>query len=109
MSDRILLAFCACPNEELASALAKTLVTEGLAACVTLLPGLGSFYLWEGTLQRDTEVMLLIKTAEDRFDTLSARLRDLHPYDLPEIIALPVTHGLPDYLQWVLACTSPAS
>lgn len=108
MSDSILLAFCACPNEEVANSLAKTLVTEGLAACITLLPGLGSFYLWEGELRRDREVVLMIKTAQARFDALSSRLRDLHPYDLPEIIALPVTHGLPDYLQWVLACTCPA-
>ncbi len=93
MTETVLLAFCTCP----------------LAACVNLLPGIRSIYAWQGEIQRDAEVMLLIKTSTARFVALTQRLPELHPYDLPEIIAIPVSHGLPPYLEWVLACTSDAS
>ena len=63
-------------------------------------------YLWQDEVERDTGVLLLIKTTNARFDALRARLCALHPYELPEVIAIPVTRGLPAYLQWVTACTS---
>ncbi len=109
MTETVLLAFCTCPNEVVAEAIADTLVGEKLAACVNLLPGIRSIYAWQGEIQRDAEVMLLIKTSTARFAALTQRLPELHPYDLPEIIAIPVSHGLPPYLEWVLACTSDAS
>ncbi len=109
MTETVLLAFCTCPNEVVAEAIADTLVGEKLAACVNLLPGIRSIYAWQGEIQRDAEVMLLIKTSTARFVALTHRLPELHPYDLPEIIAIPVSHGLPPYLEWVLACTSDAS
>ncbi len=109
MTETVLLAFCTCPNEVVAEAIADILVGEKLAACVNLLPGIRSIYAWQGEIQRDAEVMLLIKTSTARFAALTQRLPELHPYDLPEIIAIPVSHGLPPYLEWVLACTSDAS
>jgi periplasmic divalent cation tolerance protein len=100
-----LIVCCTCPDAETASRLAGRLVEEGLAACVNLIPGLTSIYSWQGDVQRDPEVLMLIKTRGERFDALADRLRELHPYDLPEIIATPIVAGLPDYLNWVTACT----
>jgi len=105
-SSEVLLVFCTCPDEETAAGIAEALVVERLAACVNRLPGLTSVYLWQDKVERDTETLLLIKTTNARFEALCARLCALHPYDLPEIIAIPVTKGLPAYLRWVTACTS---
>jgi len=109
MTSTVLLTFCTCPDDSIASAIAETLVEERLAACVTQLPGIRSVYLWEGEIAKDHEVLLLIKTTDSRFDAMAGRLRELHPYDLPEIISAPVTRGLPDYLEWVCQCTSENS
>jgi periplasmic divalent cation tolerance protein len=105
----LILVFCSAPDLETADRLGTRLVEEDLAACVNLLPGIRSIYRWQGKLVRDAEVLLLIKTREVLFPTLAARLRELHPYDLPEIIASPISQGLPDYLEWVNACTSPVA
>jgi periplasmic divalent cation tolerance protein len=99
------LIFCTCPDETTAGGIAEALVDERLAACANLLPGITSIYRWEGQIQRDPEVLLLIKTTRDRVSALTERLRVLHPYEIPEIIAVPVTEGLPDYLSWVTTCT----
>jgi len=106
MTTDVLLAFCTCPDEATATRIAEALVTERLAACVNRLPTLTSVYRWQGKIERDTETLLLIKTTDVRFDALCERLSDLHPYELPEIIATPVTKGLPEYLQWVSECTA---
>jgi periplasmic divalent cation tolerance protein len=106
MATDVLLVFCTCPDEESGARIGETLITERLAACVNLLSGLTSVYLWKGALERDTETLLLIKTTNARFDALCERLSELHPYELPEIIATPVTAGLPPYLQWVSTCTA---
>ncbi len=87
--------------------LGRYLVETRLAACVSLMP-LQSIYRWQGEVQIDQEWQLLIKTDLSRFEDLSAAIRQRHPYDLPEIIALPITQGLPDYLGWLLAETRPA-
>jgi periplasmic divalent cation tolerance protein len=107
MSADILVVFSTCPNAAAAGDIAEALVGEGLAACVNALPGVASTYLWKGEVRRDSEVLLLIKTTRARLAELTARVRQLHPYELPEVIAVPVSGGLPDYLQWVIACTSP--
>lgn len=91
---------CTCPPEA-ADQLATALVEEQLAACVNVLPGIQSVYRWQGALERSAETLLLAKTTSDRYPALETRLRALHPYDLPEIIALPVERGLPGYLAWV--------
>jgi periplasmic divalent cation tolerance protein len=99
MSDlRIVLSNCS-PAE--APALARTLVTERLAACVNVLASVTSHYRWEGELHADEESTLLIKTTASRYPQLEARLRELHSYDLPEIIALTPTDALADYAAWV--------
>jgi periplasmic divalent cation tolerance protein len=109
MPSEASLLFCTCPDEVVASAIAERLVEERLAACVNQLPGIQTVYRWQGAIERDTEVLLLIKTARFRVDALTARLRELHPYEVPEIIAVSVSQGLPDYLNWVTQCTSTDS
>lgn len=94
------------PDEPIAARIAETLIEEQLAACVNLLPGARSLYRWEGRVQVDTEVLALIKTDGVRTEALIARLNGLHPYDIPEIIAVPIMDGLPEYLRWVTTCTT---
>jgi periplasmic divalent cation tolerance protein len=109
MPSDIVVTLCTCPDESVANTIAERLVEEGLAACVSQLPGVKSVFLWQGKIEQDREVLLLIKTTSLRFDEVSRRIRELHPYDLPEIIAIPVSRGLPDYLNWVCQCTSTDS
>lgn len=101
MNDAVLLCYCTCPDTNAAALLAETLVGEGLAACVNRLPGVSSTYRWEGRVVTDSEVLLLIKTTQGRFDALRRRLLELHPYSLPELLAVPVTAGHEAYLAWV--------
>ncbi len=105
MSDQPLLTLCTCPDLETAKRLASAVVEERLAACVNLLGGLLSVYRWQGHIEQDTETLLLIKTRSGRFAELSQRLAALHPYEVPEIIALPITDGLPAYFEWIDTCT----
>ena len=84
-----------------AAALARTLVEEGLAACVNVLPPMTSVYRWRGTVEQDREQQLVIKTAVARLGDLEARLKALHPYELPEFLILPVAGGSSAYLAWV--------
>ena len=99
--DEVWVVLCTCPNEETAQRIAEALVTEHLAACVNRMPGVRSTYRWQGRLEDEPEVLLLIKTVRRRFEALELRLRALHPYDLPEIIALPAVSGSVPYLNWV--------
>lgn len=94
---------CSCPDGAPAAQLAETLVAEHLAACVNRLAGVVSHYRWEGRVQQDTEALLVIKTTQHRLAALSARIRDLHPYELPEVVAVPVVGGLEEYLDWIRA------
>ena len=96
-----LLCYCNCPDVAVARRIADALVQERLAACVNLLPGVQSVYRWEGRVERAEEVQLLIKTTSMRFDALSARILSLHPDDVPEIIAVRISNGLPAYLDWM--------
>ena len=106
MSSRHRILVCSCPEPETARTLAERLVDERLAACVNILPGVTSIYRWENQIQSDGEALLLIKTSAGRVSALTERLHELHPYEVPEIIAVPITEGLSDYLSWVDACTS---
>ena len=99
------LCLCTCPDADSAEAIATALVNERLAACVNIVPGLRSIYRWEGALQRESEWLLLIKTVAARLDALKTRLPELHPYSVPELVALPIGEGLPAYLQWLAAET----
>ncbi len=96
-----LLALSTCPDAETAAHIARTLVEEKLAACVNRVPGVTSTYRWEGEVQDDAEVLLLIKTTRECFEALRTRLVELHPYSLPELIALDIADGLSAYLDWL--------
>ena len=93
------VVLCNCSPEE-SGGLAETLVREKLAACVNVVPGIQSYYVWDGELQTETEHTLLIKTTPERYPQLEARLVELHSYDVPEIIALEGTDVLESYLRW---------
>lgn len=100
-SETVLLCYCSCPDAGSAQAIAEALVGECLAACVNRLPGICSTYRWQGAVTSDSETLLLIKTTASRFEALKARLLQLHPYELPELIAIPVERGHTAYLDWV--------
>lgn len=101
----LLLVLTNLPDRATAEALAAVLVEDRLAACVNILQPCRSVYRWQGAVETADEVPLLIKTSEDRYAALENAIRDRHPYETPEIIALPVALGLPDYLAWVVAET----
>ncbi len=101
LKDKYFVVLTTCPDEMTAERLAKTLVEERLAACVNRLPGMRSTYAWQGQVQDDPEVLLIAKTNGERLATLSARVQELHPYELPEVIALPVAAGAERYLAWI--------
>jgi periplasmic divalent cation tolerance protein len=103
----VFLILSTCPDTDTAQRLARTLVDERLAACVNVLPGVGSTYRWQGRVEQADEVQLLAKTSADRRDALMARLAELHPYELPEILAVETAAGLPAYLDWVATETRP--
>ena len=96
------------PDSESAFNLARELVHLRLAACVNVLSPVTSFYRWDGAEEQATEFPLLIKTTEERYDILQAAIRERHPYSVPEVIAWPVSRGLPEYLTWVERESSPA-
>ena len=89
------------PDSESAFNLARELVSRRVAACVNVLPAATSFYRWQGKSEQSSEHPVLVKTTQDRYADLEAAIRELHPYEVPEIIAWPVTAGLPAYLAWV--------
>lgn len=107
MLENQIVIFCTVPDQESGERIASALVEDRLAACVNLIPGLVSTYRWKGKLHRDAEHLLIIKTAASRFDALCQRLRALHPYELPELIGLPISRGDPDYLRWISESTRP--
>jgi len=94
------------PDEDVAQRIARALVEERLAACVNLVPGVRSIYRWQGAVADDAEILLLAKTAAGRCAALAARVQALHPYELPEIVVLPVDSGSRPYLEWILTESS---
>jgi periplasmic divalent cation tolerance protein len=101
MSDHVILALTTCPDEASAQAIAAALVQERLAACVNRVSGLRSTYFWDARLQEESEILLIIKTTAGRLGDLQARLGALHPYELPELLAIAVAGGNERYLDWV--------
>jgi periplasmic divalent cation tolerance protein len=106
--DECIVVLCTCPDSE-AAALAETLVAERLAACVNRLPGVASSFWWNGKVQQETETLLLIKSTRERIGDIRQRIQDLHSYELPEILAVPVVGGLESYLEWVRASVAGPS
>jgi len=102
--DNIVVLITASKEEE-AVVIAKTLVEERLAACVNILPGIRSVYRWEGKVHDDPECMMLAKTSASNFGLLESRVKELHSYSVPEIIALPIVNGYGPYLDWLTEST----
>ena len=94
------VTLCTVPDKASGEKIARALVEERLAACVNLVPGLSSVYRWEGKIQQEAECLLIIKSAVE-FEKLRARIKALHPYELPEIISVPIGQGDHAYLQWL--------
>jgi periplasmic divalent cation tolerance protein len=109
MSDpgSVILVFTNLPDRASAETLAAALVAQRVAACVTILAPCRSVYRWEGAVQSEEEIPVLVKSTADRYEALQAAIRANHPYELPEIIAVPVERGLPGYLDWVAQETRP--
>ena len=105
MSINQLVTLCTVSDREVGERIAHALVEERLAACVNLVPGLTSIYRWRGKVERQGECLLLIKTTAARFATLKQRLKELHPYELPEIIAVSIADGDSAYLAWIMENT----
>ena len=101
MSEQTLVVYVTCPDADTAAGIAGALVEQHLAACVNQLRGVVSTYRWQGRIETDEEILLLIKTRAACFDRLSAAITARHPDDVPEIIAVPVERGLASYLDWV--------
>lgn len=96
-----------CPDAETAARIARALVEEELAACVNIAPQVRSIYRWEGRVSLDMEALCLIKTTRAGFEALRARVVELHPYQVPEVIALPIVEGSAPYLEWLRGAVKP--
>ena len=101
MSEPVHVVLVTAPDAEVGARIARALVAEGLAACVNLVPGVRSIYRWQGAVHDDAEVLLIAKTRAALVSALGDRVRALHPYELPEVIALPVATGSEPYLEWL--------
>lgn len=109
MADEFVIVLTTMPAAgDAAKELARTLVAERLAACANLLPPMLSIYRWEGSVQEDEERQIVLKTARSRVPALMERIRQLHPYDVPELIVLPIVEGSDAYLGWIRDSTNPA-
>ncbi len=107
MNDQATLIFVTVPTMEIGKQIARSLVENRLAACVNIIPTVNSTYTWEGQVHDDEEVLLLIKSRRELFESdLVPAVCKIHPYQVPEIIALPVLMGLPAYLNWIEQVTS---
>lgn len=95
------LVLTTCPDMEAAERLAQALVKERLAACVNILPISKSIYMWKGQMESATEHLLIVKSMAHVFNAIQKCILELHPYELPEVIAVPIADGLPDYLAWI--------
>ncbi len=105
MPDYIVVMVTA-PDEEVAASLARTLVEERLAGCVNIIKGVRSIYSWEGKIEDEPEVVMLIKTRQNLYKSLERRIIDLHPYSVPEVICLDIKYGSDGYLSWLKEVTA---
>lgn len=96
-----LIAFVTAPNKEEASRIADSLVTERLAACVNIVSGVESVYRWQGEVTRDTETLMIVKTTDEKYQELEQRVKELHSYTTPEVIAFRIERGSGEYLEWL--------
>jgi len=101
MAGEILVVFTTWPDAEAARAAGRKLVEEKLVACANIVPGIESIYRWQGKVETSSEILVFFKTTRSQYSLLEKRIRELHGYEVPEIIGVPVSDGLPDYLRWV--------
>jgi periplasmic divalent cation tolerance protein len=106
MPIRHQIILCTCPDNATAEKIAHLLVTDKLAACVNILPGVTSIYRWHEQIETAQEHLLLIKANKTRYQAIEKTIKKYHPYELPEIIAVPIDNGLPEYLHWIDSCHS---
>ena len=102
MSENHIVTFCTVPDRETGERIARALVEERLAACVNRVPGVSSTYRWEGKVEQASEELLLIKTTASRLAKVTVRIKALHAYEMPEVIAIPITAGSTEYLDWIV-------
>jgi periplasmic divalent cation tolerance protein len=100
------IILCTCPDQDTAEKIARVLIADHLAACVNILPGILSVYAWQGQIESAHEHLLLIKSDKDRYPAIESVITASHPYELPEIIAVDINNGLPEYLHWIDLCLS---
>jgi periplasmic divalent cation tolerance protein len=102
MAEEAVVVFTTFPDQDTARHIVRTLVEERLIACGNLLPNVESIYRWKGEVETNNEVFAVLKTGQARYAALADRLKELHPYEVPECIMVRVRNGLPDYLRWVM-------
>ena len=100
------IILCTCPDKDTAEKIARSLVNDKLAACVNVLPEITSIYLWHEQIESAQELLLLIKADKSCYQAIETSIKKHHPYELPEIIAVPIENGLPEYLHWIDSCHS---
>ena len=101
METEFLTVFCTFPDLEIARLIVKRLVEERLIACGNIFPGIESIYRWKDQIEHASEVLALCKTTREKFPALESVFKELHPYEVPELVAAPISQGLPAYLAWV--------
>lgn len=106
VDEAVVVVYVACPDEAAADAVAGALVDDHLAACVNVIQGVKSHYRWQGKRETSSEVLCLVKCRARDVDAVAARVKQVHPYELPEVVAVPVVGGLPAYLKWVVSETN---
>lgn len=105
MATNTLIVYCTCPDDATATQLAEYLLEKRLVACVNIIDSVSAIYRWQGKIERSTEKLMLIKTTKSAYSEVESALKHQHPYELPEIIAVSVEQGLPEYLKWVEECS----
>ncbi|MEW6738394.1 MAG: divalent-cation tolerance protein CutA [Nitrospirota bacterium] len=100
-----IVVYITAPNEDEAARIAKAIVEERLAGCANIVKGIRSIYSWQGKIEDDAEVLMIVKTQRHLFEPLKRRVKELHSYTVPEIIALPIIEGSEDYLNWLKEVT----
>jgi periplasmic divalent cation tolerance protein len=105
MKEQAILVFCTVANIEQAKSIARLLVNKKLAACCNIIPNLISIFRWESKVEEEDEVLLLIKTAQKNYEKVEKEIKMVHSYSVPEVIATPIEHASPAYLDWVMEMT----